>query len=106
MPSNGPRLWEKPWTIQEIRGNANNWSLAGDAGVCLHLYHFINLKNLACLKFEIYTLYCLANIVTTDFRDKYYIYHVSYQLTNLNIRNRRMSLFTQRVRHMVYIYVL
>lgn len=40
MPSNGPQLWEKPWTIQEIRGNANNWSLAGDAGLLQHLQEF------------------------------------------------------------------
>jgi hypothetical protein len=50
MPSNGPQLWEKPWTIQEIRGNANNWSLAGDAGVRFDLYNFINFKIFSMFK--------------------------------------------------------
>ncbi|XP_052085774.1 WASH complex subunit 2-like isoform X2 [Mytilus californianus] len=39
-PSNGPRLWEKSWTIDEMRKSANNWSLAGDAGLLHHLQDF------------------------------------------------------------------
>lgn len=29
----GNQLWDRPWTIDEIRKGAGNWSLAGDAGV-------------------------------------------------------------------------
>lgn len=29
----GVQSWERPWTVGEIRKEANNWSLAGDAGV-------------------------------------------------------------------------
>ncbi|VDI07539.1 WASH complex subunit FAM21, partial [Mytilus galloprovincialis] len=39
-PSNGTRLWEKSWTMDEMRKNANNWSLAGDAGLLHHLQDF------------------------------------------------------------------
>lgn len=27
------RSWERAWTLKEMRDGANNWSLAGDAGV-------------------------------------------------------------------------
>lgn len=32
---NGPRVWERAWTVQEMRKEAGNWSLAGDAGVSI-----------------------------------------------------------------------
>ena len=28
-----PKVWERPWTIDEMRKSAGNWSLASDAGV-------------------------------------------------------------------------
>ena len=29
----GVRSWERPWSLEEMRKGAGNWSLAGDAGV-------------------------------------------------------------------------
>lgn len=31
----GSRPWERPWSVEEMRKEANNWSLSGDAGVRL-----------------------------------------------------------------------
>lgn len=28
--------WQIPWSNEQIKANANNWSLAGDAGVCFY----------------------------------------------------------------------
>ncbi|XP_014781210.1 WASH complex subunit 2 isoform X1 [Octopus bimaculoides] len=36
----GPKVWERPWTIEEIKAAAGKWSLAGDAGLLLHLQNF------------------------------------------------------------------
>ena len=33
--ANGPRSWERPWSLEEMRKESGNWSLAGDAGVGL-----------------------------------------------------------------------
>ncbi|KAK3588328.1 hypothetical protein CHS0354_016699 [Potamilus streckersoni] len=38
--STGDRSWERPWTLEEIRKGASNWSLAGDAGLLLYLQEF------------------------------------------------------------------
>jgi hypothetical protein len=27
------KIWEKPWSLSEIKANSASWSLAGDAGV-------------------------------------------------------------------------
>lgn len=35
MPADGGKPWERPWTVEEMRKDANNWSLSGDAGVKL-----------------------------------------------------------------------
>jgi len=32
-PSTQDRIWLHPWTATEMRENASQWSLAGDAGV-------------------------------------------------------------------------
>ncbi len=32
-PSTQDRIWLHPWTAAEMRENASQWSLAGDAGV-------------------------------------------------------------------------
>ncbi|BFZ11316.1 hypothetical protein BsWGS_14354 [Bradybaena similaris] len=37
---NGPRRWERPWTVQEIHAEAGHWSLAGDSGLLQHLQEF------------------------------------------------------------------
>jgi hypothetical protein len=29
----GDKIWERSWSVDEIRKGAANWSLAGDAGV-------------------------------------------------------------------------
>uniref|UniRef100_K1QZI4 Protein FAM21 n=1 Tax=Magallana gigas TaxID=29159 RepID=K1QZI4_MAGGI len=36
----GSRPWEKPWSVEEMRKEANNWSLSGDAGLLLYLKDF------------------------------------------------------------------
>ncbi|XP_064652229.1 WASH complex subunit 2-like [Lineus longissimus] len=36
----GDKVWEKSWSVDEIRKGAVNWSLAGDAGLLLHLQEF------------------------------------------------------------------
>lgn len=28
-----PKIWEKPWSLEQIKTNSTTWSLAGDAGV-------------------------------------------------------------------------
>ncbi|KAL3887964.1 hypothetical protein ACJMK2_000349 [Sinanodonta woodiana] len=38
--STGDRSWERPWTLEEIRKGASNWSLAGDSGLLLYLQEF------------------------------------------------------------------
>ncbi|KAH9489971.1 WASH complex subunit 2A, partial [Bulinus truncatus] len=40
IAQNGPRLWERAWTTQEMRKEAGNWSLAGDAGLLQYLQKF------------------------------------------------------------------
>ncbi|XP_055871827.1 WASH complex subunit 2C-like isoform X4 [Biomphalaria glabrata] len=37
---NGPRVWERAWTTQEMRKEAGNWSLAADAGLLQYLQQF------------------------------------------------------------------
>jgi len=32
-PATQDRIWLHPWTVTEMRENASQWSLAGDAGV-------------------------------------------------------------------------
>ncbi|XP_028325021.1 WASH complex subunit 2 isoform X3 [Gouania willdenowi] len=34
------RIWERPWTIEEMRQNGTNWSLAADSGLFLFLQDF------------------------------------------------------------------
>lgn len=29
-------MWERPWTIHEMRRGSKNWTLAADAGVSVH----------------------------------------------------------------------
>ncbi|CAG2227261.1 FAM21 [Mytilus edulis] len=58
-PSNGTRLWEKSWTMDEMRKNANNWSLAGDAGMTGVRVHnvfndFIMLANTQFVENRVY----------------------------------------------------
>ncbi|XP_048730198.2 WASH complex subunit 2-like isoform X4 [Ostrea edulis] len=40
MPADGGKPWERPWTVEEMRKDANNWSLSGDAGLLLYLKDF------------------------------------------------------------------
>lgn len=37
--SHSGKIWERPWSIDEMRSSADNWSLAGDAGVSLKGYY-------------------------------------------------------------------
>ena len=32
-PTDGAKSWQRPWTVDEMRKGATNWSLASDAGV-------------------------------------------------------------------------
>uniref|UniRef100_A0A8C6S3L8 Uncharacterized protein n=1 Tax=Neogobius melanostomus TaxID=47308 RepID=A0A8C6S3L8_9GOBI len=34
------QIWERAWTIEEMKQNSNNWSLAADAGLFLCLQDF------------------------------------------------------------------
>ncbi|XP_035518973.1 WASH complex subunit 2 isoform X1 [Morone saxatilis] len=34
------QIWERPWTLEEMRQNSANWSLAADAGLFLFLQEF------------------------------------------------------------------
>lgn len=31
--SSGEKVWERPWSFDEMRNNSANWTLAADAGV-------------------------------------------------------------------------
>ncbi|XP_068424088.1 WASH complex subunit 2 isoform X2 [Clinocottus analis] len=35
-----PQIWERPWTLEEMRQNSANWSLAADSGLFLFLQDF------------------------------------------------------------------
>ncbi|RUS70118.1 hypothetical protein EGW08_022119, partial [Elysia chlorotica] len=37
---NATLVWQRAWSIAEMRAGAGNWSLAGDAGLLLHLQEF------------------------------------------------------------------
>ncbi|XP_055018428.1 WASH complex subunit 2A-like [Boleophthalmus pectinirostris] len=37
---NGAQVWERPWTIAEMKQNSANWSLAADSGLFLFLQDF------------------------------------------------------------------
>jgi WASH complex subunit FAM21 len=37
QPSDDAKLWERPWTLNEIREGSKKWSLASDAGLLLYL---------------------------------------------------------------------
>ncbi|CAF2637858.1 unnamed protein product [Rotaria sp. Silwood2] len=39
-PGGQDRIWLHPWTVTEMREQASQWSLAGDAGLLLHLEQF------------------------------------------------------------------
>ena len=32
--------WERPWSTEEMKRQCSNWTLAGDAGLLLHLQQF------------------------------------------------------------------
>lgn len=34
---NDAQIWERPWTLEEMRQTSANWSLAADSGVSLSL---------------------------------------------------------------------
>ena len=38
-------IWERPWTVEEMKKGAGEWSLASDAGVSSVEYSKWNLKN-------------------------------------------------------------
>ncbi|XP_061181281.1 WASH complex subunit 2-like isoform X2 [Saccostrea echinata] len=40
MAADGNKPWERPWTVEEMRKEATNWSLSGDAGLLLYLKDF------------------------------------------------------------------
>lgn len=33
----GVKRWERPWKLEELRDASKEWSLAADAGVCVHV---------------------------------------------------------------------
>ncbi|KAM9365285.1 WASH complex subunit 2 isoform 2-T2 [Pholidichthys leucotaenia] len=37
---NDTQIWERPWTLEEMRQNGTNWSLAADSGLFLFLQDF------------------------------------------------------------------
>ena len=41
------KVWERPWSITELREGSKNWTLASDAGVsppfCLHIHVHVHL---------------------------------------------------------------
>ena len=39
-PPAGAKSWERPWTTEEMKQQCNAWTLAGDAGLLLHLQQF------------------------------------------------------------------
>lgn len=32
------QVWERPWTLDEMRRNSTNWSLAADSGVFIFIF--------------------------------------------------------------------
>lgn len=34
------KVWEKVWSYNDMKNSSTNWSLAGDAGLLLHLKQF------------------------------------------------------------------
>jgi len=32
-PNNEEKIWEKPWSYNELKAQSTTWSLAGDSGV-------------------------------------------------------------------------
>ncbi|XP_071442969.1 WASH complex subunit 2 [Hetaerina americana] len=38
--SNIQKVWERPWSTEEMRAHCSNWNLAGDAGLLKHLQEF------------------------------------------------------------------
>ncbi|XP_078129951.1 WASH complex subunit 2 isoform X6 [Sander vitreus] len=39
-PSTSEQIWERPWTLEEMRQSSANWSLAADSGLFLFLQDF------------------------------------------------------------------
>uniref|UniRef100_A0A3P9K3T8 Uncharacterized protein n=1 Tax=Oryzias latipes TaxID=8090 RepID=A0A3P9K3T8_ORYLA len=39
-PSEDAHIWERPWSVEEIRQHSANWSLAADSGLFLYLQDF------------------------------------------------------------------
>ncbi|KAM9804220.1 WASH complex subunit 2C [Neosynchiropus ocellatus] len=39
-PGKDAQIWERPWTLEEMRQSSDNWSLAADAGLFLFLQDF------------------------------------------------------------------
>ena len=47
---NGTLVWQRAWSIAEMRAGAGNWSLAGDAGVCtIFFFIFSGFSILLCI---------------------------------------------------------
>lgn len=34
-PNEGGKVWERPWSIAELKEGSRNWTLASDAGVSI-----------------------------------------------------------------------
>lgn len=43
--SNEEKIWEKPWSYNEMKAQSTTWSLAGDSGVILILKLFLKIFN-------------------------------------------------------------
>ena len=41
----GVPVWERAWSVEEMKKGAGEWSLASDAGVNIKLYMFISLTH-------------------------------------------------------------
>ena len=50
------KSWERPWTVEEMRKNSSNWSLAGDAGVCRKMVKF-NITNILIISHMLNIIY-------------------------------------------------
>lgn len=58
----GAQIWERPWTLEEMRQNSASWSLAADSGVnkkchCLSYFLTYSEKCNSCICLSSVSLY-------------------------------------------------
>ena len=79
LDDSGSEPWDRVWSIDEMRGAANNWSLACDAGVsprshgatanCVKNGFTVTggVRRSSCTQWVLY-LFCAAGICDTHYR--------------------------------------